>query len=94
VSLGCSNRLPVEFELVPGQSIAKHGGDLTLKALNHIGPELDDPVVCNVDQMIFVFVPDQSIAARTRRETCGARSAQTQLIAAKSDREWLEKCGG
>ena len=65
VSLGCSNRLPVEFELVPGQSIAKHGGDLTLKALNHIGPELDDPVVCNVDQMILVLVPDRSVAGRT-----------------------------
>jgi hypothetical protein len=65
VSLGCSNRLSVEFELVPGQSIAKHGGDLTLKALNHAGPELDYPVVCNVDQMIFVLVPDRSVAGRT-----------------------------
>jgi hypothetical protein len=49
---------------VPGQPIAKHGGDLTLKALNHVRPELDYPVACNVDKMIFVFVPDRSVAGR------------------------------
>ena len=64
MSLGCSNRLPVEFELVPGQPIAKHGGDLTLKALNHVRPELDYPVACNVDKMIVVLVPDRSLAGR------------------------------